>query len=597
MSRSIKLLPIVALLGALLASSADAGFAQQAEASARLERLFAEAWEFALQENPLFATQVGDRRYNDRLPSVTVSDYQRRLVKQLSFLQRLDAIDKSSLSESERTSYDIFKRLGEDQVGELEFRSYLIPITNRNGFHVSFPQLPRRVPLRTVEDYENYIARLNAFSTYAQQHIDLMRIGVREGYTLPGVVLEGYEDAIDPHIVDEAAQSLLFEPFQGFPETIPPEDRERLTEAGILAITESVVPGYRAFGEFMRAEYYASAREEIGASALPNGRAYYEHRVRRFTTLDDRTPEEVHQIGLTEVARIRGGMDEIIAEVGFEGDFEAFVRFLRTDPRFYVETPEELMEKTARVLKKMDGQLPRLFGALPRMPYGMRPVPDFIAPKTTTAYYNRPAGDGTQAGFYYINTYDLSSRPLYEIEALSLHEAVPGHHLQIALQQELEGLPDFRRFAGFTAFVEGWALYAERLGLEVGFYEDPYSNFGRLTYEMWRACRLVVDPGMHYLGWTRQQAIDFMAENSALSLHNITTEVDRYIAWPGQAVAYKTGELKIRELRERAELQLGDRFDVREFHDVVLGSGSVPLSVLESNVEEYIATASRTRTD
>ena len=597
MSRSIKPLPIVALLGALLASSADAGFAQQAEASARLERLFAEAWEFALQENPLFATQVGDRRYNDRLPSVTVSDYQRRLVKQLSFLQRLDAIDKSSLSESERTSYDIFKRLGEDQVGELEFRSYLIPITNRNGFHVSFPQLPRRVPLRTVEDYENYIARLNAFSTYAQQHIDLMRIGVREGYTLPGVVLEGYEDAIDPHIVDEAAQSLLFEPFQGFPETIPPEDRERLTEAGIMAITESVVPGYRAFGEFMRAEYYASAREEIGASALPNGRAYYEHRVRRFTTLDDRTPEEVHQIGLTEVARIRGGMDEIIAEVGFEGDFEAFVRFLRTDPRFYVETAEELMEKTARVLKKMDGQLPRLFGALPRMPYGMRPVPDFIAPKTTTAYYNRPAGDGTQAGFYYINTYDLSSRPLYEIEALSLHEAVPGHHLQIALQQELEGLPDFRRFAGFTAFVEGWALYAERLGLEVGFYEDPYSNFGRLTYEMWRACRLVVDPGMHYLGWTRQQAIDFMAENSALSLHNITTEVDRYIAWPGQAVAYKTGELKIRELRERAELQLGDRFDVREFHDVVLGSGSVPLSVLESNVEEYIATASRTRTD
>ena len=597
MSRSIKPLPIVALLGALLASSADAGFAQQAEASAQLERLFAEAWEFALQENPLFATQVGDRRYNDRLPSVTVSDYQRRLVKQLSFLQRLDAIDKSSLSESERTSYDIFKRLGEDQVGELEFRSYLIPITNRNGFHVSFPQLPRRVPLRTVEDYENYIARLNAFSTYAQQHIDLMRIGVREGYTLPGVVLEGYEDAIDPHIVDEAAQSLLFEPFQGFPETIPPEDRERLTEAGIMAITESVVPGYRAFGEFMRAEYYASAREEIGASALPNGRAYYEHRVRRFTTLDDRTPEEVHQIGLTEVARIRGGMDEIIAEVGFEGDFEAFVRFLRTDPRFYVDTPEELMEKTARVLKKMDGQLPRLFGALPRMPYGMRPVPDFIAPKTTTAYYNRPAGDGTQAGFYYINTYDLSSRPLYEIEALSLHEAVPGHHLQIALQQELEGLPDFRRFAGFTAFVEGWALYAERLGLEVGFYEDPYSNFGRLTYEMWRACRLVVDPGMHYLGWTRQQAIDFMAENSALSLHNITTEVDRYIAWPGQAVAYKTGELKIRELRERAELQLGDRFDVREFHDVVLGSGSVPLSVLESNVEEYIATASRTRTD
>jgi uncharacterized protein (DUF885 family) len=281
-------------------------------------------------------------------------------------------------------------------------------------------------------------------------------------------------------------------------------------------------------------------------------------------------------------------MEEVIRKSGFQGDFAAFVEHLRTDPQFYAETPEELMKEVSYVLKKMDGKLPELFGRLPRMPYGIRPVPDYIAPKTTTAYYSVPSGDGTRAGFYYVNTYNLKSRPLFEIEALSLHEAVPGHHLQLALQQEMEGLPKFRRFAGFTAFVEGWALYAERLGLEVGFYEDPYRDFGRLSYEMWRACRLVVDTGMHHQGWTRQRAIDFMAENTALARHNIEAEVDRYISWPGQALAYKTGELKIRQLRRHAEEELGDQFNVRDFHDAVLGSGSVPLDVLEKVVEEYI---------
>ena len=293
-------------------------------------------------------------------------------------------------------------------------------------------------------------------------------------------------------------------------------------------------------------------------------------------------------MGLAEVRRIRGEMEAVLDRMGFHGTFRQFVDSLRTDDRFYARTPEELMKDVAYVLKRMDGQLPRLFKTLPRMPYGIKPVPDYIAPKTTTAYYDGPAGDGSRAGFYYVNTYDLKSRPLYEIEALSLHEAVPGHHLQIALQQELTGVPNFRRFSGFTAFVEGWALYAERLGLEVGFYTDPASNFGRLTYEMWRACRLVVDTGIHAMGWTRQQAIDYMAENTALAMHNIRTEVDRYISWPGQALAYKVGEMKIRELRARAEEALGEDFDVREFHDVVLGSGSVPLDVLERNVERYI---------
>ncbi len=347
------------------------------------------------------------------------------------------------------------------------------------------------------------------------------------------------------------------------------------------------MPGYRTLLEFMTDEYVPNCRQQIGASALPNGREYYRYRVRHYTTLDV-DPQAVHETGLAEVKRIKAEMQDVIRSVGFEGDFAAFVEHLRTDPKFYVDSPEQLLKETSLVLKRMDGELPKLFGKLPRTPYGIREIPDFIAPRTTTAYYQPPAGDGTRAGFYYVNTYNLKSRPLFEIEALSLHEAVPGHHLQIALQQELEGLPPFRRFSLATAFVEGWGLYAERLGLEVGFYQDPYRNFGRLSYEMWRACRLVVDTGMHYLGWTREQAIQFMADNTALSMHNITAEVDRYISWPGQATAYKMGELKIRSLRNLAEIQLGDKFDVRQFHDAVLADGAVPLEVLEANVRAYI---------
>jgi uncharacterized protein (DUF885 family) len=582
-----RLLTAAVLIAAIVLAGHTRRFTVAADAQTELEVLFADDWAFTLEENPLFATRVGAREYNDRLSSATLEAYERRLRMERRFLERLLAIDRSGLSPADRTNYDLFERAKRTAIAELEFRSYLMPITSRSGFYVSFADLPNNVPLNTVEDYENYVSRLEAFATWTDEHIELMRTGTAEGYTAPAVALLGYEKSIVPHIVEDPTESLLYEPFEQFPESIPEGDRARLAEAGRMAISGSVVPAYRTFLVFMREEYVPAAREEIAASALPDGRAFYEFRIRRFTTLD-LTPQQVHEIGLAEVARIRAEMETIIERVGFDGGFAEFVEFLRTEPEFYAKTPEELMREAALVLKRMDGQLPVLFSVLPRMPYGIRSVPDFIAPKTSTAYYSPPAGDGTRAGFYYINTYDLPSRPLYEIEALSLHEAVPGHHLQIALQQELEGLPAFRRFSGFTAFVEGWALYAERLGLEVGFYTDPYSDFGRLTYEMWRACRLVVDPGMHYLGWSRQQAIDFMAENTALSLHNITTEVDRYITWPAQAVAYKTGELKIRELRGRAEERLGDRFDVREFHEVVLGEGAVPLDVLEANVDTYI---------
>jgi uncharacterized protein (DUF885 family) len=578
---------LVVLVTSLAAAS---GALAQTQASRMLNELFEDEWEYRLEQNPLFATSVGDHRYNDKLPAVSVRDQERRLKAERVFLRRVQSIDRSELTPDERVNAEIFERLKRDQVAEYTFRSYLIPITNREGFHVYFPQLPSQVPLNDVKDYEDYISRLEAFEDYAEQHIDLMKAGIEEGFTLPKVVLEGFESTLEPHIVSDPTESLLFAPFEKFPDAVPEQERDRLAKKGMEAISGSVVPGYEKFLSFMTDEYYPSAREMIEASLLPNGKTFYEHRVRRFTTLD-LTPPEVHSVGLIEVQRIRQEMERIIQRVEFEGDFAEFVEFLREDERFYVSEPDELLRRTSLVLKRMDGQLPKLFKTLPRLPYGIREIPAFIAPKTTTAYYSPGAGDGTRAGYYNVNTYDLSSRPLYEIEALSFHEAVPGHHLQIALQQEIESLPEFRRFSGFTAFVEGWALYSERLGLEVGFYTDPYSDFGRLSYEMWRACRLVVDPGMHYLGWTRQQAIDFMAQNSALSLHNIEAEVDRYIAWPGQAVAYKMGELKIRDLRREARRELRGDFDLREFHDVVLGNGAVPLSVLERNVNDYIERA------
>ncbi len=576
----------VGLLFLLTAYGAGPSVLVAQEDIERLRQLLDDAWEFDLQQSPIFATRLGDRRFNDRLSDESLANQHARHAQRRAFHERWQAINRANLPRQEQINYDIFGRLLEDDLAEYEFGAHLMPISNRWGFHVDFPELPSQVPLKTVQDYDDYVSRLRAFSQYTADHIELMRAGIDDRRVLPAVVLDGYEEALTTHLVADPERSLLYAPFKKMPETVAAEG-DRLREAGRAAIAAHVIPSYGKFLTFMKDEYMPACRGSIGASALPNGRDFYRHRVRRFTTLQV-TPEEVHSTGQAEVARIRQEMEAIIRKVDFEGDFAAFVEHLRSEPRFYADTPEQLQKEVAFVLKKIDGALPKLFGKLPRTPYGIRTIPDHIAPKTTTAYYQPPAGDGSDAGYYYINVYNLKARPLYEVEALSLHEAVPGHHLQIALQQELEGLPPFRRFAPVTAFIEGWGLYAERLGLEVGFYQDPYSDFGRLTYEMWRACRLVVDTGMHYFGWTRKQAIDFMTQNTALSTHNIVAEVDRYISWPGQALAYKTGELKIRQLRARAEETLGDRFDLREFHDVVVGSGAVPLSVLEDNVEAYL---------
>ncbi|HSR46592.1 MAG TPA: DUF885 domain-containing protein [Anaerolineales bacterium] len=552
-----------------------------------LHALFREEWESHLKADPFFASVIGDRRYNDRLPEATEEAFARQADDLRRFLGRLEKIERAALSEADRLNYDIFRRLKTDALRELEFPVYRMPLDRLESYHTFFADLTSLVSFDEVEDYEAYLSRLAGFSMYSDGKIEMMREGLRSGWTQPRRALEGMEKSMDSFLVDDPRKSVFQAPLEDFPESVNGAARSRLQEEVMRVVGESVIPAYRRLLTFFEEEYLPGCRTDIGASGLPDGRQFYEHRVRMNVSFDT-SPEEVHAIGLKEVDRIREEMEALRKQVDFPGDHAAFGDFLRTDPRFYAESPDQLMKEVAFVLKRMDGELPGLFGRLPRLPYGIKPIPDYQAPHTTTAYYRGGSGDGTRAGCYYVNTYDLKSRPLYEIEALSLHEAVPGHHLQIALQQELSDLPEFRRFEGFTAFVEGWGLYAERLGLEVGFYTDPYSDYGRLTYEMWRACRLVVDTGMHAFGWTRQQAVDFMVEHTALTELNVRNEVDRYITWPGQALAYKMGELKIRELRARAEKALGGDFDVRAFHDVVLRDGAVPLDVLEGKIETWL---------
>jgi uncharacterized protein (DUF885 family) len=553
-----------------------------------LHAIFQEEWEAHLRNDPFFATVVGDKRFNARLPTASEAEYGRQADELRGFLRRLEPIDRERLGPADRLNLDIFQRLKQDALAEIEFPTYRMSLSRLGGHHTLFAELSTFISFDSEKDYEDYLTRLTGFAAYSQGQIELMREGLRSGWTQPRIALEGAEDSIADFIVDDPAESVFFAPMKDIPESVSAGTSQRLRSEAGGVISKSLVPAYRQLLRFVSEEYLPGARDEVAASSLPNGRRFYEHRVRMNVTLDV-TPEQVHQIGLREVQRIRQEMDAVRPRVGFDGDRAAFGAFLRRDARFYVDTPEQLMKEVAFVLKRMDGELPRLFRTLPRQPYGIKPVPDYLAPRSTTAYYWEGAGDGSRPGCYYVNTYDLKSRPLYELEALSLHEAVPGHHLQIALQQELTDLPEFRRFEGFTAFVEGWGLYAERLGLEVGFYTDAYSDYGRLTYEMWRACRLVVDTGMHAFGWTRQQAIEYMAQNTALTDLNVRNEIDRYIAWPGQALAYKMGELKIRELRGRAEQALGERFNLRSFHDVVLLDGAVPLDVLENKVDAWIA--------
>lgn len=560
--------------------------AQDANETKALHDLFQREWEYSLSQNPTRASSMGDRRWNDRWRDMSLEAIKRRYDHNVEVLAALAKIDRSKLSPRDQLNYDLFKRDYENSVEEFKFRWYLVPLNQRGGIQTE-DELSSSLRFETVKDYEDWIARLKAFPVYMDQHIEVMREGIKARMLLPRVIMNRIPAQIDKQIVAHADQSGFYRPFKRFPQSIPVNEQERLMRAAIGAIQENIIPSYRRFKRFFVEEYLPATYDEVGVWQAPQGGELYSFLVRRFTTTNI-TPQAVHERGQSEVKRIRAEMHKVMEQVGFKGTLNEFFTFLRTDKRFYYSTPEELLAAYQAISKRIDPHLVKVFRTMPRMPYGVEPIPAAIAPDTTTAYYRQPAADGSRAGTYFVNLYQPESRPKWEMMALSLHEAVPGHHFQIALAQEQGDIPNFRRFGGYTAFIEGWALYAESLGEEMGLYDDPYAKFGQLTYEMWRAVRLVVDTGIHHMRWNRKQAIDFFMENAPKAELDIINEIDRYIAWPGQALAYKTGELKIKELRKRATQELGAKFDLREFHDVVLGAGPVPLDVLEANVVKWI---------
>lgn len=520
------------------------------------------------------------------LGSYKEEDLERRYQFYRTQFAILNTIDQQNLKLNDRIDLELMKYRLQDHLNYFEFKEYMNPILSDEGFHTSFAHEARVQP-GSVLEYQLYIRKLKDFPRYAAEQMDWIRKGLSIGISQPVVALKEYESTYNTHITDSVEKSVFFQPFKNKPSQISTESWDSLLTIAKDAIAKDVIPTYRSIKKFFETEYYPKARKTIGVSEFPNGKAYYEALVKYHTTTN-LTPDEVFNIGMQEVQRIKKEMEAVIKEVNFKGSFKEFFTFLRTDKRFYATTPEQLLKEASYIAKKIDGKLPSLFGKLPRQPYGVSPVPDYLAPSYTTGRYAGASIYSRNAGQYWVNTYNLPSRTLYTLEALTLHEAVPGHHLQTALAQELENLPRFRRNMYVNAFGEGWGLYSEYLGTELGLYKDPYSKFGRLTYEMWRACRLVIDAGIHSKGWTREQAVDFLASNSALSLHEVNTEVNRYITWPGQALSYKIGELKIIELRRKAEKELGEKFDIRKFHDLILSQGSVTLSILELMVDDWI---------
>ena len=504
-----------------------------------------------------------------------------------SLLSELKKVNLDNASDSEQISAQLLAFVLQDRIDYFEFERFLNPLLSDSGFHVSWPYMVR--PITNYEQAKNYLRKLNALPEYTNMQLANIREGLERGVSQPRVIFNGYESTYDDHLVEEYMESFFYSPFKDLPESLTGAQRDSVLAAAKNAINGDVIPQFQRIKEFFETEYLPNTRNTIGVSETPGGSEYYQNRINFYTTSTQYTAEDIHNIGLKEVARIKAAMEEIIEEVGFEGSFSDFLSFLRTDPQFYAKTPEELLMIARDMAKRADEQLPRFFKTLPRKPYGVAPVPEAIAPKYTGGRYVGTDPESTDPGYYWVNTYDLPSRTLYTLPALTVHEAVPGHHLQGALNQELgDSIPQFRKDLYLSAYGEGWGLYTEYLAAEMGMYTTPYERFGQLTYEMWRAARLVVDTGIHAKGWTRDQVVDFMASNTALSLHEVNTETDRYISWPGQALSYKIGELKIRELRQRAEEALGADFDIREFHEVILGQGTVTLDILERRINNYI---------
>lgn len=582
----MKIITLLFLIVLSFTSVYSQNKSNDSESTKQLYALFDAEWERGLRNSPTFASGQGDKRWNRDWADNSLQAIDRRHNENIAVLEKIKKIDRSQLSVSDQLNYDLFKKQYEGGIEAHKFKRYLLPINQRGGIQ-SAQGTARFIPLKTVKDYEDWIARLNKFPARMDQTIALMKEGKRQKVMWAKKVLERVPNQIDAQIVDDPTKSPFYKAFEKFPKTFSDTDKKRLQMKAANTIKTKVVPSYKTLKTFFVNEYLPAAYPKAGIWQHPMGKEFYSYLTRSFTTTN-MTPKEVHEKGVSEVKRIRAEMEKIKAQVGFKGDLQAFFNHLRTDPKYYYDTPEELLEGYRAISKRIDPEVVKVIKTMPRMPYGVIPIPDQIAPDTTTAYYNRPAADGSRPGYYYVNLYKPETRPKWEMMALSIHEAVPGHHLQIALQQELGEVPNFRKFGGFTAFTEGWGLYSEFLGEDMGLYDDPYDKFGQLTYEMWRAIRLVVDTGMHHFKWDRQRAIDFFKANAAKSELDIINEIDRYISMPGQALAYKIGELKIKELRFKAAKDLGDKFDLREFHDVVLLSGAVPLDILENNVNEWI---------
>lgn len=550
-------------------------------------QLVDEAWQAELAANPVFASQLGDKRYNRRWPDLRPAAIERRQQEVRGFLRRAYAIDQGALDERDRLNYELIRRGLQDTVDSYQFHGELMPLHHRGGVQ-NLDNTTNFLNFQSIDDYRDWLTRMAAVDDYLEQTMDLADRGRRQDYVPPNILMERIPGQLGDQLVDDPEESPFYRAFESMPAWLSDAERAELQAAARETIRKSILPAYRKLDRWFEKTYLPAARKSIGLSALPNGLAWYEYRARHFTTTQ-MSPDEIHRLGLSEVRRIRDQMERIIEELEFNGDFADFLEYLRTDEKFYYDEPEELYQAYLATSKRVDPELVQLFGKLPRMPYGVKPIPDSIAPDTTTAYYNSPAADGSRAGIYWVNLYRPDVRPKYEIEVLTVHEAVPGHHLQLALQQEISDLPDFRRYGGFTAFIEGWGLYAESLGYDLGLYEDPYSRFGQLTYEMWRAVRLVVDTGIHYKGWTRQQAIDFFKANAAKTELDIVNEIDRYIGNAGQALAYKIGQLRISAIRQQAEMTLGDDFDIRAFHDQLLGAGALPLDLLEQRMDAWMS--------
>ena len=580
LSLSACVVVAVTLLG-----QAGPATATEAEAEAELTAIINDHWQWTLTQYPERRLEYGDRSGNDQWTDMTLEAFKRRNEDEGRFVQRLEQIEPATLSADAQVNRAMLLRQLRDNLAEYEDGLHLIALDMRSGPQHRHSMIDT-LPMVSAQDHEDWLNRLRGLPEQLTQYQALLSAGISRDRTQAQIVMSRVPSQIANLITEQPNDSPFYRAFATMPEEIDSDTRASLQSAAATVIDEQINPALRELLEFLESDYLPAARPP-GIGALPGGKQVYSRLAQHFTTTE-LTPDEIHEIGLREVARIRGEMETVIDTVDFDGDIAAFNEFLRTDPQFYYETPEALLEGYQAVSKRLDPGLVNLFGKLPRAPYGVRPIPDEEAPDTTTAYYMRPTIDGSRPGWYYVNLYQPEVRPKFEMEVLSVHESVPGHHLQISLAQELTGLPEFRRNGGFTAFIEGWGLYSERLGYDMGLYEDPYSRYGQLVYDMWRAVRLVVDTGIHYFGWSRQKAIDYFIANAAKSEADIINEIDRYIGWPGQALAYKIGQMKMLELRGEAETALGEDFDIRAFHDHMLGAGALPLDILERRMDDWL---------